>query len=353
DNTNGNTTTTLYLNGVIYQNDVLQFIAHEEGRLRINNTNNGYVYDYFLKDHLGNTRMTITDDYSIATHIIDATSYYPFGVSMKAISSQAAGALENKYKYNGGSELQHQEFSDGSGLEWYNTRFRQLDTQLGRWWQIDPKPNDEISLYAAFENNPILHNDPLGDTTHPVVRGVQSVSASTSATLIQSQQIRKDYVNTVSKLDPADSKGRTEAKVEARTKTPAVMKEVAEQMRPISGEAARTVGTASKTNVDVNATVERLGNVGKVAGVAAIGIAVYNVATADNKVQAASREGGALVGAVAGGELGAKGGAVIGAFFGGAGAVPGAIIGGIIGSISGGIMGSVTGEKTYEAVIKK
>jgi len=62
DNTNGTTTNTLYLNGVIYQNDVLQFIAHEEGRLRINNTNNGYVYDYFLKDHLGNTRMTITDD---------------------------------------------------------------------------------------------------------------------------------------------------------------------------------------------------------------------------------------------------------------------------------------------------
>ncbi|SCC65643.1 hypothetical protein GA0116948_1561, partial [Chitinophaga costaii] len=52
-------TTTDYISGIVYQNDTLQFIPHDEGRVRLvlkTGQAPQYVFDYFLKDHLGNIR---------------------------------------------------------------------------------------------------------------------------------------------------------------------------------------------------------------------------------------------------------------------------------------------------------
>jgi RHS repeat-associated protein len=80
------TTTTTYIGEFVYQSvsypnntvlnastlqhgDILQFASHEEGRIRLlyynttsSNIPTGYAFDYFIKDHLGNTRMVLTDE---------------------------------------------------------------------------------------------------------------------------------------------------------------------------------------------------------------------------------------------------------------------------------------------------
>lgn len=77
---------------------------------------------------------------------------------MAGISSKAAGGTENRKGFNG---IEHTTDLD---LNQYDAFYRTLDPQIGRFWQIDPKPDLSESLYSAMSNNPILKADFLGDT---------------------------------------------------------------------------------------------------------------------------------------------------------------------------------------------
>ena len=67
-----------------------------------------------------------------------------------------------RYAYNG---IEQDPEVKGNGNS-YTTQFRQYDPRIGRWLSLDPKMSSMPwqSPYCAMDNNPILHNDPLGDS---------------------------------------------------------------------------------------------------------------------------------------------------------------------------------------------
>ena len=138
------------LGGFVYEDNQLEFVQTAEGRAVPNGAS--FDYEYYLKDHLGNTRVAFNE----AGEVMQETHYYPFGLRLKGGSWQESGASRNKYLYNG-KELE----GEGLGLRWYHYGARFYDPQLGRWHSVDPA--DELnSPYNYSGNNPVRFVDPDG-----------------------------------------------------------------------------------------------------------------------------------------------------------------------------------------------
>lgn len=138
--------TTNYVGGIVYKNDgTIDFVQTEEGRAI--RTDTSYKYEYVLKDHLGNTRLTLQNG-----RLIGEDEYYPFGLNVHRLQNGG-----NKYLYNG-KEIQ----DELNGQYDYGARF--YDPVIARWNVPDPLAEDfdHVSPYNYAMNNPILMIDPDG-----------------------------------------------------------------------------------------------------------------------------------------------------------------------------------------------
>ncbi|MEO1010889.1 MAG: DUF6443 domain-containing protein, partial [Bacteroidota bacterium] len=151
-------TVTQYAGNYIYENGALQFFNHPEGYVNANG--GGYEYVYQYKDHLGNVRLSYTDDPSNpgTPTIIEENNYYPFGLEHKGYNNQINGVENNYMTYNG------KELEESLGLNWLDYGARNYMPDIGRWTSMDPLTEKyyDKSSYNYSLNNPIFFVDPDG-----------------------------------------------------------------------------------------------------------------------------------------------------------------------------------------------
>ena len=125
-----------YMGEYEFRNKVLSRIHNTEGSC-VRQPSGKFVYEYSLKDHLGNTRVTFSDnvttpDWNIDpnTEVSQINHYYPFGLNMVGNWNGQTG--QNKYQYNG------KEWNDDYGLGWNDYGARYYDPAIGIFTTPDP-----------------------------------------------------------------------------------------------------------------------------------------------------------------------------------------------------------------------
>lgn len=147
--------TLLYFGNYVYTLDgsangiVVKYILNQEGRATY--SAGAYTYEYFVKDHFGNTRVSFNVPSTTAV-IVQQSDYYPFGMIHLP---QATTTSDNRHLYNS-KELQNN-LLGGVNLDIYDYNYRFYNPQIARFNSIDRLASDYPykSPYDYAENRPV------------------------------------------------------------------------------------------------------------------------------------------------------------------------------------------------------
>ncbi len=140
-----------YAGNCVYVCDTLSMILIEGGYITFDYTTHQPIYHYYLKDYLGNNRITV----SLADgRIEEVNHYYPFG----GLMGDSRNAATQPYKYIG------KELDRTHGLDWYDNGARHYDPVTGRWNVMDALAEKYYpwSPYVSCGDDPVNAVDPNG-----------------------------------------------------------------------------------------------------------------------------------------------------------------------------------------------
>jgi RHS repeat-associated protein len=151
--------------------------AHAEGRVvPISGSSQEFRYEYFYRDHLGNTRMRFADldedGVAEVSEILQEwqelatkrSNSYPYGMVLEGLNTPSVATL-HRFGFNG------KEMESEFGLNWQDFGARRYDVQLGRWGGVDPLAEDysDFSPFSFVGNSPTNAIDPDGSDVYLVI----------------------------------------------------------------------------------------------------------------------------------------------------------------------------------------
>jgi RHS repeat-associated protein len=157
-----------YIDNVEYLNNSIEAVELDDTRLI--NDNGNYVFEYKLKDHLGNVRTTFIDSNNDGRiqndEVTQRRDYYAFGLDHDGnYKTTVPNPLsKNRHGFNGKETWKEMNL----GLSDFHARM--MDPALGRFLQIDELSSKFYSWsgYHFVNNNPIIITDPDGRDTLPL-----------------------------------------------------------------------------------------------------------------------------------------------------------------------------------------
>ena len=138
-----------YCGNIIYDGDETMILNNVGYALY--DKDNTLSFHYYLKDHLGNNRVVVSEDGEIE----QVNDYYPTG----ALMASSKGGDTQRFKYNG------KELDRINGLNWYGYGARNYDAAIVRWDGMDKlcEKYSPVTPYGYCLNRFLNYYDKIGN----------------------------------------------------------------------------------------------------------------------------------------------------------------------------------------------